>query len=703
MSPTKEERRSPLSVAIFDETPERAFLIARTFRNEGCEPAFCRTLDETYALLADEAMDILFCSIEPSWDIKGLFAFIDSIKNARTAAKPDPPYAIITLPEGMFPSEPELFDPIDEVLFGAVSAEILQLAARKAAIACDRRQKSARDFRIIKSALDANPQAIAAFDSSTGIRLFANVHYLAEPGAPATLSDVQAQPIPGAVSNVRIAGYQGELALHIPPKARASDTDGASPVAWKAMADCAGVPMILADARLRVAAFNDIAPRIFLPDSLKINSELALKFDRDPFEGFSSGHSTIAKSQATLLNGRTIDVTIVAVSSLVGFQAYSLSLGERDESLLGSSPKTGRSAKEDEGLLRSMSRFPERFVKSMRVQSSLIDTFFATSKRATFLLDRSGIARRQSSYARSVFGIVEGKRGGLRKLIERDDVPRLEFALGAAFKAGSYCLPLTFIRESGDPEPMLLTVTALFDEKVPYGFFVECDPVEGGEPARATGMNAFLDSSGKPLFVIGYNHQTILECNSSACAISGYAKQELVGLTFSSLTPREDVDRVVSAYSGSDFCDVASRFRRKDGSTFHARLSSTPFFSSYLGGPLSIIAVTDLTFERRRDTALDDLLRKLDGIADHIHAIRAPSLERDGREALPLSSFGLTKRQLEVARCVVNGMSNKQIAHALGSSEASVKVHVFNIYRKLGVRNRVELLTFVQDKATDFR
>lgn len=43
-----------------------------------------------------------------------------------------------------------------------------------------------------------------------------------------------------------------------------------------------------------------------------------------------------------------------------------------------------------------------------------------------------------------------------------------------------------------------------------------------------------------------------------------------------------------------------------------------------------------------------------------------------------------------MARLLVRGVSNKEIARALGIELVTVKMHVGNILRKLGVRNRTQ-------------
>ena len=58
----------------------------------------------------------------------------------------------------------------------------------------------------------------------------------------------------------------------------------------------------------------------------------------------------------------------------------------------------------------------------------------------------------------------------------------------------------------------------------------------------------------------------------------------------------------------------------------------------------------------------------------------------------------LTDRETEVMCLVARGMSNRQIASQLTVGEGTVKVHVHNIYAKLGVNNRVDLTLYAHKK-----
>jgi len=52
----------------------------------------------------------------------------------------------------------------------------------------------------------------------------------------------------------------------------------------------------------------------------------------------------------------------------------------------------------------------------------------------------------------------------------------------------------------------------------------------------------------------------------------------------------------------------------------------------------------------------------------------------------------LTPREIELARLAAGGLRNREIADRLGISVGTVKIHLHNVYRKLGVKGRIQLV-----------
>jgi DNA-binding NarL/FixJ family response regulator len=71
-------------------------------------------------------------------------------------------------------------------------------------------------------------------------------------------------------------------------------------------------------------------------------------------------------------------------------------------------------------------------------------------------------------------------------------------------------------------------------------------------------------------------------------------------------------------------------------------------------------------------------------------------LKREGGERE--ASSVLTPREIEMVGMVARGLRNKEMSERLAITEGTVKIHLHNIYRKLKVENRVELILYAQSK-----
>jgi DNA-binding NarL/FixJ family response regulator len=63
-----------------------------------------------------------------------------------------------------------------------------------------------------------------------------------------------------------------------------------------------------------------------------------------------------------------------------------------------------------------------------------------------------------------------------------------------------------------------------------------------------------------------------------------------------------------------------------------------------------------------------------------------------------IGQVGLTRREAEVLRALCDGASNQEIAFALTVSDGTVKYHLSNVYRKLGVRGRAAAVRWMYER-----
>jgi DNA-binding CsgD family transcriptional regulator len=78
-------------------------------------------------------------------------------------------------------------------------------------------------------------------------------------------------------------------------------------------------------------------------------------------------------------------------------------------------------------------------------------------------------------------------------------------------------------------------------------------------------------------------------------------------------------------------------------------------------------------------------------IARHLKQAGQPRLGLNADTGDLAERYGLTPRELEVLDQITRGRANAEIAEALFISPNTVKNHVYNIYQKTGIKNRIQL------------
>lgn len=196
----------------------------------------------------------------------------------------------------------------------------------------------------------------------------------------------------------------------------------------------------------------------------------------------------------------------------------------------------------------------------------------------------------------------------------------------------------------------------------------------GGTGLFRRGLNSFLTDSD---FEIAAEHDTVDDC---IAASDNTATPELI--VFISAGDMDATQQAVETLS--DYFDEANVI------VLSAELSVDELAASLRAGAhgylLSSISkeamIHSLTLILLGETVFPSGLAMAwmnGGLSAAKRAAADRSLGRD-----------LTRRETEILDCLTGGASNKQIARDLGITEATVKIHMKSLIRKIGVSNRTQ-------------
>lgn len=95
-----------------------------------------------------------------------------------------------------------------------------------------------------------------------------------------------------------------------------------------------------------------------------------------------------------------------------------------------------------------------------------------------------------------------------------------------------------------------------------------------------------------------------------------------------------------------------------------------------------------------KDSEPEELIEKINQALAGEFVISNPLTQVLAKSLRPQSKANvfdsLTQREIENLKLIASGNSNKEIARKLGITEATVKVHNKNLFKKLGLKSRVE-------------
>lgn len=98
-----------------------------------------------------------------------------------------------------------------------------------------------------------------------------------------------------------------------------------------------------------------------------------------------------------------------------------------------------------------------------------------------------------------------------------------------------------------------------------------------------------------------------------------------------------------------------------------------------------------------KDQPLSDLRLAADRILAGERWISSSLIRKLLNPEQKMDVLDLSSRQIDIARCLINGLSNKEIADKLTLSIKTVENHLTRLYRQLNVTSRLEAASYIND------
>ncbi|MRD46312.1 response regulator [Caenimonas koreensis DSM 17982] len=118
----------------------------------------------------------------------------------------------------------------------------------------------------------------------------------------------------------------------------------------------------------------------------------------------------------------------------------------------------------------------------------------------------------------------------------------------------------------------------------------------------------------------------------------------------------------------------------------------------YGDAPLAVLSASPAADAEESciDAGADIYIEKSSGAQEIGSALRALLNADGGFEELSPSDNKLSKRQKQLIVMLDRGLSNRDIADELGISEHTVKVHLWRLFRRLGVKSRTQTIHYAR-------
>ena len=350
-------------------------------------------------------------------------------------------------------------------------------------------------------------------------------------------------------------------------------------------------------------------------------------------------------------------------------------------------------------------------IDSYESRPMIIDALLEVASDILLIVDARLRIRRSSKRAEEALGLPpkDGKGLPLSDFLSDEDNGSLIAALSdRASPPGSRCFESSFKQPNGGSLRSLVALRPLAKEGRAKGWtLLACGRFHAAN--ESSDLNRFgpliervLRAYEAPLLVLNAASRTVQACNKAATSTLGYSKEGLLGRSLEWLSESGEFSEAKVkvrryAYATSGIFRTKARLRRKDGVVRPFTITNVAIFNDSGVIESVLCFLDDTSNEEACNTELVRMAKELASVSSRLGALTA-KLSNADVATHDLCDRGLSFRQIEIVKLVASGLATKTIADALGLAEVTVKSHLSIIYRRLEVKNRIDLLRFIHEK-----
>jgi DNA-binding CsgD family transcriptional regulator len=347
------------------------------------------------------------------------------------------------------------------------------------------------------------------------------------------------------------------------------------------------------------------------------------------------------------------------------------------------------------------------FSKKIPVPAALFDFLFAESSDIFFVIDEAFRVRKSSATARKFLGLPGGGLGFIfTDLLSESDAR----AFAAAFVGANDAIVDVTITLHLPADRIKQSRLSLI--RIPGGSegngrtLVFARPIERLDPMRFGPLVArILSGYMEPVLIVDAELFTIYDCNKAAVALFGPHREGLIGKPLAMIAEGGAFENKLLSEArlsllSSGVFRTKITLRRSDDLILYCVTTVIGLFDEAGHIAQLLCIVHDRTENEAQKAEIQRIAQSILLSAKELAA--STSFFENSRKPPRLSEFGLSQRQIEVARRITAGATSKSVAMDLAITEATVKSHLSAIFKKLGVKSRSELINFIHERKLQF-